>query len=99
MRGAGVAALNTLALLAEPPRTKPWSSEQIWWWLSPADRDRVRRQRLVLNLHEPNWTPTAMTDLANELEEKLRDLAGTEYALVRNKIAVEFGVHAADLDG
>lgn len=38
-------------------RTTNWSSDEIWRGLNLHERNRVRNQRQILNLREPNWRP------------------------------------------
>ena len=42
-------------LLAFPQRQKSWGSNQIWGWLLPWERKRVRARNSQLNVMEPNW--------------------------------------------
>ena len=43
--------------VAFPPRQESWTSDQIWPWLTPWERNRVRTHGWRLNVMEPNWRP------------------------------------------
>ena len=40
---------------ASTMRQRSWTSDEIFPWLSEADKERVRRNDLQLNLLEPEW--------------------------------------------
>jgi hypothetical protein len=46
-----------LQAAVDPGRSESWPSDEIWRWLLPEERRRVRNKRLYLNILEPNWRP------------------------------------------